>query len=92
MGVANELAATITNLPARYEGAIPPAAEPYLSGHRDARLAAAELVVKSDELRKLEADRAALLEGCRKALTCASIPDYVRDVIRDAVRAAEGHD
>lgn len=31
-----------------------------------------------------------LYEGCRKALTCASMPDYVRDVIRDAIAKAEG--
>jgi hypothetical protein len=28
-------------------------------------------------------------EACRKANTCASIPDYVRDVIRAAIAAAE---
>lgn len=31
-----------------------------------------------------------LLEACRKALTCASIPDYVADVIRAAIAKAEG--
>lgn len=30
-----------------------------------------------------------LLEACKKASTCASIPDYVMDVIRTAIEKAE---
>ena len=37
----------------------------------------------------LRKQRDDLLEACRKANTCASIPDYVRDVIRAAIANAE---
>ena len=37
----------------------------------------------------LRRQRDELLEACRKANTCASIPDYVRDVIRAAIANAE---
>lgn len=31
-----------------------------------------------------------LMEACRKAMTCASIPDYVRDLLMTAIAKAEG--
>jgi len=33
-----------------------------------------------------------LLEACRKANTCASLPDDVRELIREALRKAQGND
>lgn len=53
-----------------------------------------ELVnVKAGELVSLIDDLQRAREGCRKALTCASIPDSVRQVIVEALasaRAAKG--
>lgn len=31
-----------------------------------------------------------LLEACKKAITCASLPDHVKDVIRDAIAESTG--
>lgn len=47
----------------------------------------AAMKLERDQLREANA---VLLEACKKASTCASIPDYVMDMIRAAVRKAEG--
>lgn len=66
--VASQLHDAVMNLRAFYEGAPKWDALAYLTGHKEARHAAAELVLTSDALAKLEADRAALLAACKAEL------------------------
>lgn len=54
--------------------------------HADDSNELAQLLIENLRLKQ---ERNMLLEACKKASTCASIPDYVMDVIRAAIEKAE---
>jgi len=45
-------------------------------------------ISKAQDQMRLEKAAPQMLEALKKAYTCMSIPDYIRDLIRDAIHAA----